>query len=91
MNGAGSRIYLLTPLNAINFESGVGTQTHTQGARGKASASQHSQDSRVHKVAGDDKENRGLFRKPAKVVKGIVDIDKLLEKRPVMRDIINGI
>ena len=85
------------PANATEchkFESGLGTQTQTQtqGPKAKASASQHSQDSRVHKVvASDDKENRGLFRKPAKVVKGMVGIDKLLEKRPVMRDIINGI
>jgi DNA replication ATP-dependent helicase Dna2 len=34
---------------------------------------------------------QGLFRKPAKTVCGGVDVEKLLEKRPVMRDIINSI
>jgi DNA replication ATP-dependent helicase Dna2 len=34
---------------------------------------------------------QGLFRKPAKTVRGGVDVEKLLEKRPVMRDIINSI
>jgi DNA replication ATP-dependent helicase Dna2 len=33
----------------------------------------------------------GLFRKPAKTVRGSVDVEKLLEKRPVLRDVVNGI
>jgi DNA replication ATP-dependent helicase Dna2 len=32
---------------------------------------------------------RGLFRKPARVIKGGVDLAKLIEKRPIMRDIAN--
>jgi hypothetical protein len=52
---------------------------------------QSSQEMRGQRVGIDDKENRGVFRKPAKVVKGSVDVEKLLDKRPVMRDIINGI
>ncbi len=34
---------------------------------------------------------KGIFRKPAKVVRGSVDMEKLLETRPIMRDIVNGI
>jgi DNA replication ATP-dependent helicase Dna2 len=34
---------------------------------------------------------QGFFRKPAKTVCGGVDVEKLLEKRPVMRDVINSI
>ena len=34
---------------------------------------------------------RGTFRKPAKVVRGGVDVERVLDKRPVMRDIVNGI
>jgi DNA replication ATP-dependent helicase Dna2 len=34
---------------------------------------------------------QGLFRKPAKTVRGGVDVEKLLGKRPVMRDIVNSI
>ena len=32
----------------------------------------------------------GVFRKPKKIVKGGLDVEKMLDKRPVMRDIING-
>lgn len=38
----------------------------------------------------DSASKEGPFRKPAKIVRGSVDVEKLLEKRPVMRDIVNG-
>jgi DNA replication ATP-dependent helicase Dna2 len=34
---------------------------------------------------------QGSFRKPTKTVRGSVDVEKLLEKRPVMMDIVNSI
>jgi DNA replication ATP-dependent helicase Dna2 len=34
---------------------------------------------------------QGFFRRPAKTVRGSVDVEKLLAKRPVMSDIVNGI
>jgi DNA replication ATP-dependent helicase Dna2 len=82
------------PVNAIEshkFEGGLGTQTQTQAVRPRGSAIQSSQEMRGHRVAVGDQENCDVFRKPAKVVKGGVDVEKLLDKRPIMRDIINGI
>lgn len=82
------------PVDAMEshkFEGGLGTQTPTQGIRRRGGVMQSSQEMGGQRVRVDDKENRGFFRKPAKVVKGSVDVEKLLDKRPVMRDIINGI
>lgn len=82
------------PANALEshkFEGGPGTQTQTQAVRPRGGAIQSSQEMRGQEVRVDDEENRGVFRKPAKVVKGGVDVEKVLHKRPIMRDIINGI
>jgi DNA replication ATP-dependent helicase Dna2 len=43
------------------------------------------------KVAPSQSPSKEFFRKPAKTVRGGVDVEKLLKKRPVMRDIINSI
>lgn len=82
------------PANAAEshkFEGGLGTQTQTPVGRPQAATSQPSQETRSQRMGNNDKENRGVFRKPAKIVKGTIDVDKLLETRPVIRDIINGI
>ena len=83
------------PVNAAEshkFEGGLGTQTQTQGVRPRGRASQPSQETRSQKVGSNDKENQGIFRKASEGrERELSTSDKLLEKRPVMRDIINGI
>jgi DNA replication ATP-dependent helicase Dna2 len=81
------------PANAAEshkFESGL-TQTQTQWGGLKVSASQTSQGHKRQREGSHDKENQGVFRRPAKVVKGRIDVERLLDRRPVMRDIVNGI
>jgi DNA replication ATP-dependent helicase Dna2 len=81
------------PANAAEshkFEGGL-TQTQTQGIGLKDSASQASQGQKRQREGSNDKENQGVFRRPAKVVKGTVDLKRLLDKRPVLKDIVNGI
>lgn len=81
------------PANAAEshkFESGL-TQTQTQGSGLTGNASLASQGQRRQREGNNDKENQGVFRKPAKIVKGSLDMERLLDKRPVMRDIVNGV
>jgi DNA replication ATP-dependent helicase Dna2 len=75
------------PSNALDdhaFENG-------SQATGRLRAEEQSTRSPRKKAPSKSPAEEGAFRMPAKTVRGSIDVERLLKKRPVMRDIINGI
>ena len=74
------------PAHALDDHAFVNSSRATERLRG----GERSTKSLGERAPSQSHPKQGLFRKPAKIVRGSVDVEKLVERRPVMRDIVNG-